>query len=158
MTTDYDWPLSLIAQYHHSGNICIFCFILEGSMEIAYAIKSRIHFLIFWMLLHLWRLLLNMSAIKNWSSGGNTILDVIFRILLVHSDCLVWKSPKVSTVSSLEFKIASVYARSILNDLSFNDPPCVFKRDNRMFCADQICLSQVPPMCLDAVGFLCQTM
>ena len=47
-------------------------------------------------------------------------LDFIIRILLGHSGSLLCKSPKVSTVSNLEFNIASVSASSVLNDSSFN--------------------------------------
>ena len=83
-------------------------------------------------------------------------LDFIIRILLRHCGCLLWTSPKGSTVSGLEFNIASVSARSVLNDSSFNDLPCVFKRGNKMVNADQIYLSQTSPMWLNAGGFLCQ--
>ena len=109
-----------------------------------------------WICLHL--LLLNLSAFTNWPCGGNTTLDFIVRILLGYSGCSLWTSPKVSTVSSMEYNIASVSASSVLNDSSFNDLPCVFKRDNRIVCPDWLYLSETPPMCPDAGGFLCQTM
>ena len=107
-----------------------------------------------WICLHL---LLHSSALTNWPVGGNTTLDIFARILLGHSGCLLWTSPKLWTVSSLEFNIASVSASGLLIDSTFNDLPCVFKRENRMVPADQIYLSQTPLMWLDAVGFLYQT-
>ena len=60
-------------------------------------------FAICWMCLHL--LLLNLPAFTNWPGGGNTTLDFIVRILLGHNGCSLWTSPKVSTVSGLEFNI-----------------------------------------------------
>ena len=109
-------------------------------------------FVMCWMHLHL--LLLNFQVSTNWQVGDNTTFDLIIRVLLGHSGSLLWAFPRVLTISSLEFDIASGSANS---DSSFNDPPCVFKRDNRMFHVHQICHSQTRPMWLDASGFFYQT-
>ena len=77
-------------------------------------------------------LLLNSSAFRNRPGDGNTTLDLTVRILLGHSGCSLWTSPKMSTVSALDYNIASVSASSVLNDSSFNGLPCGLKRDNRM--------------------------
>ena len=82
--------------------------------------------------IHLCLLLLNSSAFTNWPGGDNTTLDFIVRILLGHSGCSLWTSPKMSTVSALDYNIVSVSASSVLNGSSFNGLPCVLKRDNRM--------------------------
>ena len=98
-------------------------------------------------------LLLNLSAFRNWPGGSNTTLDFIVRILLRHSGCLLWTSPKVSTPRGLEFNTVSVSASSVINNSSFNDLPCVFKRDNRMVRADWIRLSKNIPYDWLMVGF-----
>ena len=58
----------------------------------------------------------------------------------------------------LEFTIASVSARNVLSDSSFRDLPCVCNKDISIVLADLICLSQTPPIWLNAGGFLCQIM
>ena len=90
--------------------------------------------------------LLNSPAFTNRPGDGNTTLDFIVSMLLGHSGCSLWISPKVSTVSGLEFNIALVSASSVLHDSSFNNLLYVFKGDNRMVRADRICLSKTRPM------------
>ena len=53
-------------------------------------------------------------------------------MLVGHSGCSLWTFPTVSTVRDLRFNIASVSASSILSDSSFNDLPCVFKRQQNI--------------------------
>ena len=60
----------------------------------------------------------------------------------------------VSTVNDREFRIPSVSATSVSTDSSSSDFPCFERRDDSIAWADQICLSQTPPMWLAAGGFL----
>ena len=79
-------------------------------------------------------------------------------ILLGHIGCLLCTSPNISTIKGLECTIASVPTRSVLSDSSFRDQPSVCNKDISIVHANQICLSQTPPMWLDAGGLLCQLM
>ena len=138
------WILITIALYLQQHNVTFrkFLHLLFHFGRVWRLQKNSLHhltqnsFALWWMRLHL--LLLNSSAFTNWPDGGNTTLDLIASMLLGHSGCSHWISPEVSTFSVLEFNIASVSASSFLNDLTFNDIPCVFTRDSRMIRADQI--------------------
>ena len=56
------------------------------------------------------------------------------------------------------FCFPSTIPRSVLSDSSFRDFLCVCSKDISNVRADRICLSQTPPIWLDAWGFLCQLM
>ena len=98
---------------------------------------------------------ISLHKVTRW---WQTTLDFMVRMLLGHIGCSLCTSPNVSTVKGLEFTIASVSARSVLSDSSFRDLLCVCNKDIGMVHADRICLSQTPPIWLDAWGFLCQLM
>ena len=97
------------------------------------------------------------SAFTKWPGGGKTTLEFMVRMLLGHIGCSLYISPNVSTVKGIEFAITSVTVRSVLRDSSFRDL-CVCKKYIIIVRVDQICLSQTPPIWLDAGGFLCQLM
>ena len=118
LDSDYDWSLSSTAQCHLSK---ISAFVVS-----------------FWT---------GLKTPEKFLAPSNpeficTVMDAppssSAKFMLRHSGCSHWISPELSTFSVLEFYIASVSASSVLNDLSFNDLPCVFTRDSRMVRADQI--------------------
>ena len=92
------------------------------------------------------RLLQYKSGFPNAPGGGITTFDFIVRRWLGESATSLLTSLMVSTTSGLELTMASTSVNRVFNDSSSKLLLWVLNNDAKIFLADQICLSHIPPM------------
>ena len=103
------------------------------------------------------RLLQYKSGFPNAPAVGITTFDFILWRWLGESATSLLTSLMVSTTSGLELTMASTSVNRVFNDSSSKLLLWVLDNDAKIFLADLICLSHIPPMWLAMGGFLFQT-
>ena len=147
--------LAIPKQYHQHWNLFfLLCHFVHAWSDWRYSFLQcdQNSLAMWWTQHHLFQQF--KSGLLKFPGGGITTFHFMVRMFGGARGKSLVGPLMVSTVNGHEVRIPSFLATSVSRDSLSSHFPCVERRDDSIIRADLICLSQMPPIWLAAVGFL----